>query len=94
MVEVKTGDRVVVTLESAGEFPFFEVNDLDFAVRATDGEGFGGFIECKSVSYMVPCVDGDELLDLSDVPLLYDTVSVACGDELTTDAENGIVDCV
>jgi hypothetical protein len=41
LVEVKTGDRVVVTLESAGKFPFFEVNELNFAVRATNGESFG-----------------------------------------------------
>ena len=94
MVEVDTGDWVVMTLKSARHLTFFEVDKLDFAVRAPNGESFRGLIERKSVGYMVACVDGDELLDLSDVPLLYDTVSVTCGDELTTDAENGIVDCV
>ena len=68
MVDVETGDSIVVTLERAGEFTFFDVDELDFGVRAADGEAFGGLVECKRVGYDIAGVDGEELLDHSDVP--------------------------
>ena len=70
------------------------INELDLAIRASYSNCFTSLVELNHVGNRIACVQIGNLLDLSDIPHLDDTVGVARGDVLAADGESAVIDRV